>query len=100
MNSAVILAIFFVAFLVTTVFFNKYRGKNIYLSILSGLIVGQITLIIASASGIPIHGESGSLSTELIFWALHLIIPAIIYLSFLYIVYTTNLFKSRSKFSS
>lgn len=36
--------------------------------------------------------SNNGMSAELIFWAIHLIVPALIYISFLYIIYTTDSF--------
>lgn len=90
MNSYAILLLYALIFFLTIIFFNKLWKKNIFASILAGLIVGQIMLIVLSGFGF-FNDNSSSASTELIFWSINLITPFVIYGSLFYIIYTHDL---------
>lgn len=92
MEFGIISIIFIISIVFTTIFLYKYRNKNLYLSIVSGLIIGQISLIIASMTGIIIQGDNSSISSQLIFWSINMLIPFIVYTTLLYIIYTTDIF--------
>jgi predicted membrane protein len=94
MNSYTILFLYTLIFFLTIIFFHKLWKKNIFASILAGLIVAQLVLIFLSFFGIFAQTDDGnvsSASTELIFWAINLITPFLIYGSLLYIIYTRDL---------
>lgn len=94
MNTYIVLFLYILTFALTVFLFYKYWKKRIFASILAGLIVGQLALILISYFLVfsPVDGEaSRSSSTELIFWAINLITPFIVYISFLYFLYRKNL---------
>lgn len=87
-----VLVFYVLIFFGTILFFYKSQGKSIFASSLAGIICSQLILVLMSFFGV--FGETkdqNSTSAELIFWAINLLTPFVVYFSLLYVIATKNL---------
>ena len=91
MHLYIVIGLYAFIFILTMIFFVKYLRKNIFLSFLASLIIGQFMLIFLSFFGVFSKTSNTTSSSELIFWCINLLTPFIIYGALLYIIYTKNI---------
>ena len=88
--SYIALIVYLLVVTVTTWYINRRTGHQFMISIIGGLILGQIALVIVfplSRRVFKYSYKSIASSPEMIFWMINLLTPFIVYIGVMYFIY-------------